>query len=265
MRLAPARWLAHSAHPEVRRMRWTMARRDGLIALGALALVGRVAAAPHGAGRWEGQALVQGQALPLVVDLAPDAGGAWVGSITLPGRRVKGAPLAALQVDARGARFTLAAAFLAPTEPAPEMVLRWRGGARADGELRIDGLVAPVSLHRSGDAQVDPAPRSTPIDDALLGTWSGRYQLGGAEREVTLTLARDDAGRAQASMVIVGRRRTELAFDLVQQGPRFLTLRGNPFGIVVEGAWSAQIIEATLEQGPFEAALPLRRVAEAKK
>ena len=82
---------------------------------------------------------------------------------------------------------------------------------------------------------------------------------------MTLTLARDHAGRAQASMVIVGRRRTELAFDLVQQAPRFLTLRGNPFGIVVEGAWSAQSIEATLEQGPFEAALPLRRVAEAKK
>jgi hypothetical protein len=246
-------------------MRWTMARRDGLIALGALALVGRATAAPSGAGRWEGQALVQGQVLPMVVDLAPDASGAWGGSITLPGRRVKGAPLAALQVDARGARFTLAAAFLAPTEPAPEMVLHWRGDARADGELRIDGLVAPVSLHRSGDAQVDPAPRSTPIDDALLGTWRGRYELGGAEREVTLTLARDDAGRAQARMVIVGRRRTELAFDLVQQGPRFLTLRGNPFGIVVDGAWSAQSIDAMLEQGPFEAALPLRRAAEAKK
>jgi hypothetical protein len=128
--------------------------------------------------------------------------------------------------------------------------------------LAIAGLQGRVLLHRSGDAQVDPAPASTPIADTLVGAWSGRYELGGSERQVTLTLSRDAGGFGRAEMLIVGRRRTEVPFALVQQGPRFLSLSGNDFGIAVEGAWSAEAIDAVIEQGPFEAAMPLRRSKE---
>src|ERR1043165_9338326 len=52
-------------------------------------------------GRWEGEARIPGAPLPLVLDLAPDASGAWRGSVILPGLGVKGAPLAAVSVEAR--------------------------------------------------------------------------------------------------------------------------------------------------------------------
>lgn len=223
------------------------------------------AAAPRGAGRWEGQVDMRGEPMPIVLDLAPDAAGVWRGSVTLPGRRVKGAPLDQLAVDGRGARFRLAAAFLVPSEPPPQMSLRWQGTDRAEGTLAMAGLRCDVALRRSGDAQVDTAPSSTPIADALLGTWTGRYELGGYEREVTLTLSRDAAGLGRAGMVVVGRRRTEVPFALVEQGPRFLSLRGNDFGIAIEGRWSDGAIEAVIEQGPFESALPLRRAVEATR
>ena len=183
--------------------------------------------------------------------------------MTLPGRRVKGASVGDLEVDARGARFNLAAAFLVPPEPPPQMDLRWQGNDRAEGTLTIAGLRCEVTLRRSGGAHVDAAPSSTPIADALLGTWTGRYELGGYERQVTLTLSRDAAGLGRAGALIVGRRRTEVPFALVEQGPRFLSLRGNDFSISIEGTWSAEAIEAVIEQGPFESALPLRRVAGA--
>jgi hypothetical protein len=228
-------------------------RRSWLLMALAAAPWAHAGALP-GLGRWEGAAQVQGMPMPMVIDLDRGAG-----SITLPGRRVKGAPLADLQHDARGARFTLAAAFLVPGEPVPSIELRWRGRERADGVLRLGGLVAPVALRRTGDAQVDRPPASTPIADALVGTWVGRYELGGTPREVTLVLSRDAAGRGRAAMTIVGRRRTEVPFERVVQQPRFLSLRGNAFDIAVEGAWREGAIDATFEQGPFEAPLALRR------
>ena len=152
------------------------------------------AAATPGQGRWEGHAVMAGSTLPLVLDLERVADGRWTGSVTLPGRGVKGAPLADLQVDARGARFSLGAAFLSPSEPPPAATLRWRGRERASGTLTVNGVAAPLTLQRSGAAQVDRPLRSTPIDDALVGTWVGRYELGGHPRDVTLTLRRDAEG-----------------------------------------------------------------------
>lgn len=241
-----------------------LVRRSLILAALAGSLPARGAGTP-GAGRWEGEADLQGEPMPVVLDLARDGAGAWQGSITLPGRRVKGAPLMDLAVDARGARFTLASAFLAPTDPPPAMALQWRGTDRAEGSLTINGLRCRVSLRRRGDAQVDPAPSSTPLADVLLGTWVGRYELGGVERQVTLTLSRDAAGRGQAAMVIVGRRRTDVPFARVEQGPRFLALSGNDFGLSVEGPWSAEAIDAVIAQGPFESALPLRRAGEGSR
>jgi hypothetical protein len=235
------------------------AARQGVILMAAAACMAAATASPLRSGRWEGEAFIEGVPMPIVIDLAPAATRTWVGSVILPGRRIKGAPLADVRVDTRGAHFTLAAAFAMPTDPPPAVDLQWRDAGRAQGQLRLGGLVAPVTLQRTGPAQVDAAATSTGLDDMLLGRWVGRYELGGSEREVTLTLARDATGLGRAQMVIVGRRRTELAFDLVIQGPRFLTLRANDFDLTIEGPWHAEGIDATLEQGPYEASLPLRR------
>jgi hypothetical protein len=221
-----------------------------------------ICAVPAISGRWQGVVDVPGEPVPLVVDLAPDPKVAWVGSAVLPGRGIKGAALDALGVSCAEVRFGLASAFpQAPAEGAPQVVL----GVRPDGSLAgtwtIGSLSAPVTLHRTGEAQVDRPPVGTPISGALAGTWRGRYELGGVPREVTLTLANRDAQGATGRLVIVGKQTTTLDVDFVSQGREFVTLRAGAADFRIEGRFAAAegTIEGSMSQGPFDAPLVLRR------
>lgn len=223
------------------------------------------AASPE--GRWEGEATLPGSApLPMVLDLAPDARGTWAGSVTLPGRGVKGAPLDALTVEAAAGRVQagLGAAFSgAPADTPPLLAVRMLPDGRLEGELRQGGHSGRLQLQRSGEAQVDRPPPTTPVPPALAGTWRGRYELGGYPREVTLTLALPPAPPGE--LLIVGKRRTQLAVDKVRAGERFVTLEASAAGIRLEGQWDARTgrFDGQFIQGPFEAPLRLQRAAEA--
>lgn len=229
------------------------------------------AAGPAGlAGRWEGEARVPGAPLPLVLDLAPDASGAWRGSVILPGLGVKGAPLAGVVAADGALQADLGSAFNGPPSELPtQLALRLLPDGRLEGQLRQGGHAADVRLSRSGAAQVDAPPASTPLPPALAGVWRGRYELGGYPREVTLTLAVPVAnalpGAPAGELLIVGRRRTQLSVDRVVAGARFVTLEASAAGIRLEGQWdtSAGRFEGQFIQGPFEAPLSLQRDAVA--
>lgn len=218
-------------------------------------------AAPDFEGRWEGEASVPGAPLAIVIDLAKTAAQAWAGSVTLPGRGVKGAALREIGVDDLGLRFGLDAAIAGSAEMPTTMVLRAQPDGSLAGEFRQGGHVAAALLRRSGPAQVDLAPRSSTLNSALLGTWLGRYELGGYARDVTLTLDNQADGRGAGEMTIVGKRTTRLPIDLVLQGSQFLRLESGAAGVRVEGRWFADDgrIDALFVQGPFEAPLLLRR------
>lgn len=237
-----------------------MHRRHSLLFAG-LALAPRLRAAADPSGRWEGEAeLAGGSRMPIVIDLARDPQGIWIGRVTLPGRQVAGAPLGALQVQGDGLKAQWPAAFLQAPDPPPTLKLRWQGSERAQGRIELAGLTAPLRMKRSGPAQITPPePPSLPLDPALVGTWVGRYELGGVPRSVTLTLRREANGRGAGTLLIVGKRRTELVLDEVHLSGQRLRLQARAAGLSIEGGWSALGIEARLAQGPFEAALPLRR------
>lgn len=220
------------------------------------------AAPPAAAGRWQGQADIPGSALPLVVDLQGGDGQAWTGSVILPGRAVKGAPLADIRVDAQGLRFSLAAAFGGDSASAPTWAdLRWQPDGRLAGTFHQGGHQAPLSLQRSGAAQVELPPPAPPLSPEILGTWRGRYQLGGYPREVTLTLSRQPGSAGSGELVIVGRRRSVLAIDQVRQGRQFIVLRSSQGGLSIEGRWlpAEGRIDGHFLQGPFEVPLQLQR------
>ncbi|MGM9481559.1 hypothetical protein ACS5PN_10245 [Roseateles sp. NT4] len=222
-------------------------------------------AAPDPGGRWEGVAEIPGAPLPLVVDLSSASTGALQGSVILPGRGVKGAPLQALAADDKGLGFSLAAAFNPPAEQAPRVNLRWQADGTLVGEWQQSGLSAALQLRRTGAAQVDLPVAPTALSPELLGRWIGRYELGGYPREVTLTLANGPAGLGAGELVVVGKRRTELKVDHVVQGREFLTLKASAANYRIEGRHAADRIEGQVLQGPFEAAIVLRRdVAGAK-
>ena len=239
-------------------------RRRALPAALLTALAGPLLAADL-SGRWEGELRIPGAVLPIVIDLAPPAAGGWAGSVTLPGRGVKGAPLEALQVGPDGFGASLETAFGGAGNGAnrtPTRIdLRMIAEGSLAGEFQQGGHRATATLRRSGPAQVDLPRRATAIDPSLAGTWTGRYELGGSPRDVTLTLVRGAGGVATGTLKIVGRRTTELALDRVMQTPHFIELDAGAAGIRIEGRWQAAAgrIDGSFTQGPFEAPLSLQR------
>lgn len=233
-----------------------MIRRLLVLGVAACALAAHANPAWH--GRWEGEAALPGTPLALIVDLAPGRNGVWAGSIILPGRGVKGAALRAVAVDDAGIRSALPSSFGDPA--ASGLSLKPQPDGSLAGTLRQGGHEAGVKLVRTGPAQVDPAPASTALSAALEGTWVGGYELGGYPREVTLTLANKD-GLGVATLVIVGRRRSEVPVDLVIQGGRLLSIISSAASLSLEAKLPAadNTLRGQLQQGPFEADFVLRK------
>jgi hypothetical protein len=232
----------------------------------ALAAAG-CATAGDPAGRWEGIADVPGRPLRVVVDLDRDAHGAWQGSVILPDRGVKGAPAEALAVAGCDVSFGLAGAFPGGDVLQPGLALACRADGSLSGSFALGGQRAPVRLRRVGAAQVDRAPANSVLDAALIGRWTGRYELGGVPRDVTLTLANGSDGTGAGQLVIVGKRTTTLAVTGIVQGREFVTLRAAAADFRIEGRFSPDpdVIDGMMAQGPFEAPLVLRRQAAGEK
>ncbi|HEY9029515.1 MAG TPA: hypothetical protein VIP05_34830 [Burkholderiaceae bacterium] len=218
-------------------------------------------AAGDPAGRWEGVADIPGQPMRLVLDLARDAQGRWEGSATLPGRFVEGSPVDDLAVSGCAVKVGLASAFPGGDALKPGLVLNCQADGSLAGTFALGGRSAAVNLHRTGQAQVERPPGGGAISAALAGRWTGRYELGGYPREVTLTLANGAGGAGGGQLVIVGKRTTTLQVDQVVQGREFVTVRASAANFTIEGRFAAQdgVIDGAVAQGPYEAAIVLRR------
>lgn len=225
-------------------------------------------------GRWEGVAAVRGAPMPVVLDVVLQGGipRAWV---TLPGRGHKGLALPAelraggvLRLDA-----TPAFAQMGPPNPVPEMVLAPEaGGTQLRGHFAQAGHQAPLQLVRTGAAQPERETSNDPVPDDLAGTWHGGYTIGSLPRQVTLVFTAAKGGgvagapdRGSARAVIVGRRTVEVPFDGIEIGRQAITLSNSAMQLTFElrrppaaGANGAELT-GVFSQGPFEAALQLRR------
>jgi hypothetical protein len=245
---------------------WRRAFAPALVAAGALGGAGAFAASDP-AGRWEGTVDIPGQPLRLIVDLEADARGQWQGSAILPDRGVKGAPLSELAVTGCDLHFAMAAAFAAGGGAKPMVALACRPDGSLAGSFALAGNSAPVSLRRSGAAQVDRVTPNSVISAALAGRWTGRYEMGGYPREVTLTLAnRPDAGGG-GQMVVVGKRTTTLEVDRVVEGRQFVTLGASAADVRIEGRFAAAdgTIDGSVRLGGLEVPIVLHRQAGGEK
>ena len=210
--------------------------------------------------RWEGVAHIPGRDLPLIVDLVQDSGGAWSGSMIIPGFGIKGAPLTNIVVTGTDVAFELGSALGRPPY-GPATFKAVLAGERMTGEMRQAGNATKFALAKVGAPQVESPPRSTPVARELEAQWVGEFELGGYPRHVTMTLENHAGGGATAKLVIVGKQRNDFPVDLVVQEGSLLRIESSPSQVVFEGRVDSGRREITgaLELGSLELPLTLRR------
>ena len=236
-------------------------RRMVSILLGCFPLWAGAAPAPE--GRWEGPLQIPGRELQVVVDLAQDSAGAWTGSIIIPGLGIKGAPLANIVVTERELAFDLGPALKSPSYGAAGFKAQLSGVDRMAGQMTQAGHVAPFALQRVAPAQVELAPRSTPVARDLEDQWTGEYELGGYPRQVTITLENHAAAGASARFVVVGKQTTDVPVDLVIEDGDLLRIESQATHVAFEGHFfkDSGEIRGNVELGALELPLVLRRAA----
>lgn len=169
-----------------------------VIASGGVATVAAAQSAPKAAGHWEGKVVMRQQEIPIVVDLAKNAAGAWIGSIAVPGANAIDVPLSAIRVADNGVQFSATlptlASFDATFSPNADSLV---GNASND-----DGSV-PFRLARAGEPNVKLPPASSALTKDFDGVWEGSVESGGKVVHLTLTFSAAADGLAKASLVLV--------------------------------------------------------------
>ena len=230
-------------------------------ALLGLALVPALGVAATPAGRWQGVVEIPGRPLALVVDVAQDADGRWIGSVIVPALGVKGAPIEHVTSDAGGVAFDFGRLLASPAYGPAHFAARLQADGAMAGEMRQAGNAAPFTLTRTGPAQVEPPVRSTPVAADAAHAWRGDFELTGYPRHVTLAFENHAAGGATATMVVVGHATTTVPIDLVVQEGANLRIESQAMGIAFEGRLddAHAELQGTIEVGPIERPLVLRR------
>ncbi len=214
-----------------------------------------LALSPHlvaadAAARWEGAIQIPGRELRLILDLAQDSRGEWIGSAILPDLGIKGARLTAISVDDGDVSFAIKGALADP-----KLTGRVTGD-RFTGDFHQGGNIARFALRSAGPPQVDLPRQSTPVRKELEGEWQGDMDFLGRPIHVKLTLS-----GATATLTLTGRRETVLPADLVTLDADNLTIQVTAAGMTFEGRSHAgrHEIAGTFQQGPVETSLVLHR------
>ena len=210
-------------------------------------------------GRWEGKIQIPEMELKLIVDLAQDKMGAWNGSIIIPGLNMMGAGLADIAPKGSDISFTIKSALASPDSGPAKLNGHLTGDATLAGNFLQGGNSAPFTLQKVGPAQVERAPRSTPVSKELEGEWKGEYEFLGYKRQVTLKLASHKDAGATAEFVVVGKRVNNLPVDLVTQEGTFLTVDSHETGLSYEGRLRNGELAGAIIQAGTETPLVLHR------
>jgi len=207
------------------------------------------------AARWNGAVQIPGREVNLIVDLARDAKGQWVGSVILPGFDVDGAPLANLSVKDSAVSFDIDGAL-----GGVKVVGNVHGGTFA-GKFEQGGNTASFTLHRGGPPGVELPRHSTAVAKQMEGDWEGDFNAADHMVHVRLSLLNHADGMATAKLDVRGRQETKLDVGLVTQESDLITLDIPDQYLVYEGQLQASEIRGTWVNGSFECPLVFHRAA----
>ena len=228
----------------------------------ALLLCGASAAhaqtAPDPSGHWKGSVEIPGQTMPFEIDLAKDAKGQFVGTIS--GTDVKNLPLTKVAVSGRSVTLQ------ASTEQPYKGELS-TDGRTITGTVILSGYSLPLELTRTGDARIEPPPTSAPIGNELEGIWEGTLNAGRGPLRIVLTMSESARGPRDGADRQRGRRRVD---DSHRHHAEWVE-RVVHVATAVPSAWAGVLsadgheLAGTFSRGPASLPLNFRRVAGAGK
>ena len=140
------------------------------------------------AGHWEGGIAVPSMELKVLIDLALDAGGKWIGDIDIPAQRVTDMPLKGISVSGSAVGFELS---MGPGEPAFQGKLS-EDGNTLSGDFTQGGNTFPFTLKRTGEAKVFVPARNAELPTGYVGKWEGSLETPGGKLRLVFNLANKD-------------------------------------------------------------------------
>ena len=231
-----------------------LAATRGLVALIASSSVTFAQPTTGLTGHWEGAIQVPGQELKIQIDLT-GSGEKWEGTITIPAQNLKGFPLADINVQAETVRFSMKGV---PGDPQFKGVVS-KDAQTLSGDFSQGGGTVPFTLIRTGDAKIEPLPKSTPITKDLEGSWAGALDVDGNVLRLTLKLSNQADGPAAGTLVSVDQGGGEIPITAVIQKGTHLTLNVRAISGTYEGDFKDGQLTGTWTQGPRTLPLVFKR------
>jgi hypothetical protein len=205
------------------------------------------------AGHWEGTVQLPDRDLQIVVDLAKDGKGAWIGTFAQTSQGVKNVPLADIRIDDKSAKFRISAG----GANAPEFDCALESPTAMRCTLTTPGGSVTSSMKRTGDAKVE-LPKSSPaVGPELEGNWEGSVETPNGALRLAVHLKNQPDKTVKGTMDSLDQNAMDLPLnDIVQKGSAV------EFQLsLVNGAYKGTLNkDATLLEGEWSqggASLPL--------
>jgi hypothetical protein len=215
-------------------------------------LLAAAAATSDASGHWEGKIQLPGRELGMTVDLARNAQGAWVGSMSLLGSSAADVPLEKLTVRDTAVNF---AAYLPDFASFEGRLSEDRGGLSGTASNASGGV--PFRLARTGEAHVNVPPPNSVLSKEFDGVWEGALAEDGKTLRVRLKLTPGADGLATASLTSVDQGSQEIPVTTVTIEGQQLQVEARGVSGIYKGTLGANgEIAGEWSQGPNH--LPLR-------
>lgn len=209
---------------------------------------------PNPTGHWDGVIRAPFGEVRVAVDLTKDESGNLHGTFSNPGEQINGLPFARVTMEGRSVTLDLKTG----TQQQTFKGTLSPDGASISGDFLISVYGVPFDLKRTGDANIQAAPRSPAIDRALEGTWRAELGLDGNAQPMTMTLTNHEDHTATGAWWI----------DEAVQIPLTIAVEGSSLKIsspVTRETYSGTFnpggaeIVGTFREGPMEVPVTFRR------
>ena len=170
---------------------------------------------PGPAGHWEGTVQLPDRELQIVVDLAKDDKGAWIGAFAQTTQNVRNVPLADIKVADSSVKFRIAAG----GGNAPAFDCNLENPTSMNCNLSTPGGTLAVPMKRTGEAKVD-LPKSSPAVTAELeGNWEGSIDTPNGTLRIIVHFSNQQDKTVKATLDSPDQNSADLPLtDVVQKG-----------------------------------------------